>query len=388
MRSVALLCLLVLAACRPAPKPPAPPPPPADTSDFVPDTGTVVDTGTVFDTSEVGRDYLDSLRALKQHSSQGASARAFLPSAFLQGYAGRPFGAFNMVEQVGSRFLFDWGPAPLNATITSTYPGGVCSLIAFHRAAGTRVNLFMTGGNHGQYKTNGRFDPEKVKAKLLTYNRADIRTCVAAGVVDGTVTGNALVDEPEVSDWGYTSSGDGIITKPMLDYLALYAKQYFPTLPMGVNHGASGYRWRASERFQAVDYVNYQYRWDAAGSQGNPAIYRDVALKQSAYDGVATSFSLNLLVGGRPDRDGRWDCRDTGQFGISPIKYGLCLMTPDQIDNFGTVLGTAQVTNGSVCNLLLWKYDDDYFRKAGVVQALGSVATNLQGTSRGSCRRP
>lgn len=380
MRSLILCCLALTLACgrsERATPPSEPPPPPPDR-----DSGKVVDTSAVFDTSDLGRSYLDSLNQFPRHTLR-AAPRPLLGAA--TSYSGRPWGAFNMVELNGSQYVYDFGPAPYTATITATYPAGICKMIAFHRATGRRVVPFMTGGAHSQYKTGGRFDPEKWKSKLRQYNTAEIRSCVAAAVSDGTVIGNALLDEPENKDWG----GDGTITKPMLDYLALYAKQYFPSLPMGVNHGASGYLWRASERFTAVDYVNYQYRWDAARSNGNPAIYRDKVFAQSAYDGVATSFSLNVLAGGIPDRVGAWDCHGSGQYGTSNSVWPpLCRMTPDQLRQFGTTLGTAQLANNSVCALLMWKYDPDYFRAAGVVGALGDVADKTNGAPKGSCRRP
>ncbi len=298
---------------------------------------------------------------------------------------GRPFGPFGLMDTPTS---YVYGPSPFTTSIGANYAAGVCAQIATARASGIKLNLFLAGGAHSAYKTGGKFDLTKWKQKVATYNTSAIKSCIAAGVSDGTVTGNSLLDEPENKDWGWAGStfNTSYITKATLDGMALYAKGLFPTLPMGVNHGASGYNWRTTERFTVVDYRNFQYRWDAAGSQGKAEIYRDLALKQAAADGVAASFSLNLLAGGRPDRDGVYNCTGTDQYGIVrdlTVNTGLCRMTPARVKEWGAVF-----VQSASCGLLMWTYSDEYWRAAGVVDAFKSVATIAKAQAARSCRRP
>jgi hypothetical protein len=165
----------------------------------------------------------------------------------------------------------------------------------------------------------------------------------------------------------------------MLDGMVTFAKSMFPTLPQGVNHGATGYKWRTSERYYRVDYVNYQFvHWITSG---NVAAFRDAALARSQRDGVATSFSLNILGGGVQDKDGYYNCTGTGQAGKGPY-YPTCRMTADQVRNWGRALGP------SGCMLLMWTYDGAYMSKSANQQAFRDVAYTLSSKPRRSCRRP
>jgi hypothetical protein len=292
--------------------------------------------------------------------------------------SGRPFGPFGLMDSWTS---YVWGPAPFTTSIGANAPSGVCVQIATARAAGMKLVLGLAMGAHSNYKSGGKFDVTKWKNKVANYNTATIKNCIAAGVSDGTVIGNAMIDEPENTDWG------GNITKTMLDGMATYAQSFFPTLPEGVNHGAGGYRWLASDKFKVVDYVNYQYRWSAANSKGNAALYRDAVLAQSAYDGVATSFSLNLLAGGREDKsDGKYDCTGTDQYGIVTdltVNWGLCRMTPARVKEWGEVFVKSQS-----CALLAWTYSQQYWSAAGVVDAFKYVAGVAKTQTARSCKRP
>jgi hypothetical protein len=230
--------------------------------------------------------------------------------------------------------------------------------------------LAMTGGAHSNYLTNGAFDLSKWKARMDRFNTSAIRNAVAQGVSDGTIVGNSLMDEPEFKDWG------GVVTKPMLDGMASYAKQYFPTLPMGVNHGPGGYRWRATERYRVVDYTVNQYAW--VGSKGDLAAWRTAVLSQAALDGVTPAFSLNLLNGGVQDTDGTWDCSGTGGLGT---RVPNCRMTATQLDNWGSAL----VTSG--CALLMWRYDDAFVGRTDNKQSFADIAGRAASLPSKSCSR-
>jgi hypothetical protein len=294
-----------------------------------------------------------------------ASGTGSLPSEL-----GVPFGPFAFWS---TSTTIKWGPAPLTASIGANSPGGIVTQIAAARTMGHKLVLCMAGCAHAPVTTNNAFDLAKWKAVIATYNTAAIRSAVAAGVSDGTVIGNSLIDEPEHSSWG------GVPTKPMLDAMATYAKQYFPTLPMGVQMGGqASYTWRTAERFRVVDFTINQYSWRLFS--GDAAAYRAKVLAQAALEGVTPAFSLNILAGGVPDNDGTYDCTGAGQAGIG-VNGTNCRMTATQLRDFGRALGP------SGCVLTMWTYDANFFGRSDNQQAFRDVASTLATAPRKACRR-
>jgi hypothetical protein len=291
------------------------------------------------------------------------------PAFATSSYTGVPYGPFGLWS---SYTTVEWGPAPFTASHNYVDASGIVTFINSARNKRQRLVLAMTGGLSTRYTTNGKFDLVKWKAKMNTFNTATIRNAVAAGVADGTIVGNAMIDEPETKRWG------GNITKPMLDGMAVYAKKIFPTLPMGVNHGATGYQWRASERFYKVDYVMNNYvHWITSG---DVAKWRTAVLNQDARDGVKTAFSINVLAGGVQDKDANYTCTGPGQAGKGPYRP-TCRMTSDQARNWGRALGPYG------CMLAVWRYDDLYISKSANQLAFKDIASTLASKPRPSCRR-
>jgi hypothetical protein len=311
-------------------------------------------------------DPIDTPAAVTEDSSVAATTD---PAFATISYTGVPYGPFGLWD---SYTTVNWGPSPFTASHSYVDAGGIVTFINSARNKKQRLVLAMTGGMSTKYTTNGKFDLAKWKSKMNSFNTATIKNAVAAGVADGTIVGNSMVDEPETKRWG------GVFTKAMLDGMAVYAKNIFPTLPMGVNHGATGYMWRASERFYKVDYVmnNFVY-WITKGDVG---AWRTAVLNQDAKDGVKTAFSLNILGGGVQDKDGTYNCTGTGQAGIGPY-YPTCRMTSDQVRTWGRALGP------SGCMLAMWTYDDVYISKSANQLAFKDVASTLASKPRPSCKR-
>jgi hypothetical protein len=141
----------------------------------------------------------------------------------------------------------NWGPQPFTASTNYINADTLILQINAARNKGHRLVLAMTGGSSTDYTTNGQFDMTKWKNTMNRYNKTNLKAAIAAAVSDGTVIGNQLIDEPETAQWGT------VLTKPMIDQMATYVKTIFPTLPVGVNHGPPGYKWRSSERYTKVD---------------------------------------------------------------------------------------------------------------------------------------
>ena len=263
---------------------------------------------------------------------------------------------------------------PFTASQNFTSPETVVAMITNARAAKQSLILALTGGTVTQYSTNGAFDIAKWERRIDQYNTPAIRDAIAAGVADGTVLANSLIDEPETKKWG------GVMTKPLIDSMAAYAKRYFPTLPMGPSHGPNGYyQWRPTERYRVVDYVRNQYNWHV--TKGDIASWRDKVLAQARLDGVAVAFSLNILDGGETaPKDGTWTCPTETSAGRGTYEPA-CRMTATQIRDWGMLLGR------SGCALMMWRYDETAMTRPDNQQAMKDVAAALATTRRRACVR-
>jgi len=288
---------------------------------------------------------------------------------------GIPFGPFSLWSTSHLRPVVD--PAPFTASTNFTDASGIVTQINAARALGHKLMLAMTGGAHSNYITNGRFDLAKWKATMNTFNTPAIKAAVAAGVADGTIIGNSVMDEPEHGSWG------GVMTKPLVDQMGAYVKATFPTLPVGVVHGPNGYypdsqhSWRPTERYRVLDYVLTQYNWWI--TTGNIATWRDKVLAQAALDGVAMAFSLNLLDGGIHNSTTR-TCPIPLTGGTGTYSYA-CRMTAAQVRDWGLALGP------SGCALLMWRHDATFVSKPDNMQAFNDVAARLATSPAKSCRR-
>jgi len=240
------------------------------------------------------------------------------------------------------------------------------------RAKGVKLILAMTGGKHSNYLTGGVFDMAKWIAKMETFNTSAIKAAIAAGVADGTIVGNDVMDEPNVSGAGdgNTWGPPGTMTKARVDSLASYAKSMFPSLPAGVAHKHN--RFEPTKSYKVIDYINDQY--DAG--QGDVTAFRDAGLALARRDGHAIIFSMNLLDGGTVIPG--CPIPETGGVGT----YGdRCRATAAQLEQWGLVLGPAG------CGLTMWRYDSTFMAAADNQRAFKSVADRLASLAAKPCRR-
>jgi hypothetical protein len=322
-----------------------------------------------------------TFRLIAKESTTGAadtSAVTVVAASGVSTAVGIPFGPFGLWSSYTS---VKWGPTPFTTSQNYTDPAGIVTQIATARSMHQKLVLAMTGGPKTPYQTNGNFDLAKWKARMDLFNTSTIKSAVAAGVADGTIIGNSLIDEPEHALWG---TG---LNKSVLNGMATYAKQYFPTLPMGVNHGANAYyTWRTGERYTSVDYVQNNYVWYV--TNGDVAAYRDKVLAQARLDGVGVGFSLNILDGGvkiAGCTSGTACCPLTTTGGIGTFAGAggqNCRMTAANVRDWGRVLGVAG------CMMLMWRYDDAFASDPNNVQAFKDVAVALAGAPSKACRRP
>jgi hypothetical protein len=309
-----------------------------------------------------------ALHATSCGETDPTSSSVVAPTEPAVSYSGIPYGPYDLWE---STTALKWGPGPFTGSHDNAFlPTTLAQRIAAARSKGMRLVLVMTGGT-SEVITNGKFDLGKWKARMDRLNTSAIKKAVADGVADGTIIGNKLIGEPENPRWG------GVLTKAMIDEMATYAKKIFPTLPMGIGHGAPGFRWRSGERYKVLDWVVVQYAWGY--NQGNVTAWRDQVLNFARNNGVRPMFSLNILNGGVMDTTGTWDCPNTGGKGT---RTSYCRMTSEQVRTYGRAIGP------SGCALLMWRYDAAFMSKAANQSAFRDVGSLLKSKSRPSCRRP
>jgi hypothetical protein len=289
--------------------------------------------------------------------------------------SGIPFGAFDSWDVTTLKpytNAFTATVGPVNATM-------ILDLIAAARTKHMKLILAMTGGSHDKYMSiiNGvyQFDMVKWQGTMQTYNTSAIKTAVASAIADGTIIGNFVMDEPNVSGAGdgNTWGPAGTMTKIRVDSMCGYVKTIFPALPVGVAHGHNTFE--PGNSYRVCEFLLDQYVW----RKGDVTTYRDDGLALARRDGMSILFSVNLLNGGVPDRDGIWDCSGTGGMGTYAPN---CRMTPQQVRDWGILLGSAG------CALTMWRYDGAFVLNADNQQAFNDVRSRLATLPAKSCRRP
>ena len=283
-------------------------------------------------------------------------------------YTGLPYGPAGLWTMNKLNF----GPYPFTGSQNYINADTLILQVNAARNKGQRLVLAMTGGLSTGYTTNGQFDMTKWKNTMNTYKTTAIKNAVAAGVSDGTIIGNILVDEPETKRWGT------VLTKAIVDQMAAYVKAIFPTLPVGVNVGPPGYKWRSTERYKVLDFARYQYNWYI--TSGNVVAWRDAVLAQAKLDGLTPALSINVLDGGVKDPLGSWLCVDAGQAGTGTY-FPNCRMTPDQVKTWGKALAPYG------CFFMMWRYDQTYMSKTANQDAFKAIAALVATKPRRSCKR-
>jgi hypothetical protein len=305
--------------------------------------------------------------AVAPGESGGAERGAGRPNLAVA-YIGIPFGPFGL----WTLSRVEYGPKPFTGSHNYVNADSLIAQLNAARSKGHRLIVAMAGGPPKNYITNGQFDLTKWKNVMNTYNKPALKTAVAAAVADGTIIGDMLVDEPETKQWGTT------LNKAVIDEMAVYVKTIFPTIAVGVNHGPPAYKWKNTETYKKVDYAVYQYaHWVTAG---NLTSWKDAVLAQAKRDGVTAAFSINVLNGGKQDRDGVYDCigSEMGGFGTRPPN---CNMTPTQIKTWGKALAPLG------CAMLLWEFRAPVYSAAANLSAFTEIATLAASRPRKSCKR-
>jgi hypothetical protein len=260
--------------------------------------------------------------------------------------AGVTFGAYGLpLEQVGV-----YGGA--GRTVT---PSNVLTTVRAARQEDARVIIRMVVD--GVKNADGTFSLTKWKAALDRYGSVDL----ASFASDGTIAGHVLVQSPQnAKQWGGKT-----ISYATLDEMARYSRQRWPAMPTLIDAPAT---WLARNPvdWKHLDAASSTY----AASFGDAASW--VASQASAARGAGLGFlaEMNVLNGG------------TSASGIRGTTSGKYAMSASQLRNWGSTI----LAQNQVCGLVLARYDEGYFGRSDIRDAVRDLAVKASSRTARSCR--
>jgi hypothetical protein len=251
--------------------------------------------------------------------------------------AGVPFGPYGLpTSQMGS----------FSGSVRGATPATVLAIAEAARKAGARVVLRLAGSEVTD--AGGRFSLTKWKAALDRYAGVDLSSYVR----DGTVAGHLLVSNPQSAKlWGGRQ-----IPHATLEEMARYSRQRWSAMPTIVQAPPS---WLAgkSTPWQYLDASSVIY----SSSAGDVGAWVGKQATDANREGLGLLVGMNVLSGG------------TGASG---------LMSASQLRNWGSAI----LAQSRVCGLLLSRYDDGYFGRSDVKDAVRDLAEKAGNHAGTSCR--
>jgi len=231
----------------------------------------------------------------------------------------------------------------LNGALRNIWPKELLKELAAIKARGGKI-VVMFAGYEGHYKTNGYFDLRKWKARIDRYKGVDFSSYVR----DGTVIAHYLIDEPnDPANWRRKP-----VTPSMLEEMARYSKQRWPTLPTVVRVDPSYLG--SKHRYLDAAWAQYLHRRGPADDY----LRRVVADAQKR--GLGLVVGMNIKHGGRNKRP----------------------MSASQVKEWGSTL----LSGSYPCAFISWTYDKKYVSRSDIAGAMSYLAGKARSKSARSCR--
>jgi len=257
-----------------------------------------------------------------------------------------PFGPYGLPKSEMGSFT---------GALRGATPASVLSTAAAARKAGTRVVLRLATGD--VTNGDGTFSLTKWKAALDRYASLDLSSYVS----DGTIAGHLLVQNPHnARAWGGKQ-----IPYATLEEMARYSRQRWPALPT-IAHAPLSWLAGRTTPWQYLDAASVMY----SGSAGDAGAWVG---KQASAAGAAR---LGLLVGMNVLNGG------TSASGLAGTTQGKFAMSASQLRSWGSAL----VAQTQVCGLMMARYDEGYFGRSDVKDAVAVVGEKARTHAATSCR--
>ena len=238
----------------------------------------------------------NSLTDSPRHGEPTASTAAPTPRLLASALANTsPFGPVGLWD---TPTTVSWGPKPFTFSQNSNNPSSIVTQISTAAQHGQRLVLALARPTRTIPPAEGSTSPSgRAHERLQHHGHQErhggggVRTAPSSGTCSSTSR--------------RPSGGAGASTRGSMDQLASYAKNIFPTLPQGLNHGPPGYKWHTEQTYKVVDYVLYQYNWWV--TTGDVNAWRSTVLARAKADGVRPALA--------PERPGR----RVSRIGVVPV---------------------------------------------------------------------
>jgi hypothetical protein len=241
----------------------------------------------------------------------------------------------------------------------SISPSNVLSNLSAARARGGRVVLKLCKGKDSYVKNaDGTFSLSKWKSLVSQYRNVNLDPYIN----DGTIIGHYLIDEPHRAPrWGGKA-----ISYSTLEEMAKFSKELWPGLNTMVRVAPS---WLAGASFtwRYVDAGWTQYR----ATHGDAANWVKAEAAAASREGLGLVVGLNLLDGGN------------GSSNIRGTTSGKWAMSATEIRNYGG----AMLSVSAACAFFSWTWDDDYYNRSDIRNAMADVSALARRHAKTSCRQ-
>jgi hypothetical protein len=254
-----------------------------------------------------------------------------------------------------------FGPHGLPDAQMSSYTGAVrgadpqtiVATLTAARQSGAKVIVRLSGNDVSN--SNGTFSYTKWKAAIDRYSRVNL----ASYVSDGTLAGHLLVQNPHnAKAWGGQR-----ISHATLEEMARYSRQRFPGVTTLVHTQASYLASKTS--WQYLDAASVTYN----GSFGDAARWVGAQSDALGKARLGLVVSMNVLNGGTSASKLRSD-------------GGRYAMSATQLRTWGSTFAS----HAKVCGLVLARYDQGYFGRSDVRDAVKAVAGRAGARAQTSCK--
>jgi hypothetical protein len=244
------------------------------------------------------------------------------------------------------------------------------------RSGSMRVFLILVGAQRHYKHEDGTFDIDRWKSLVDEFRGLDLDEFVA----DGTIVAHQLVSEAKArSQWGGT-----VIPNHVLDEMARYSKEIWPTMPTVLRTDPSDLEEHAAAF--GVRWPGWTWRYlDAASARfldrkGDLEQFAASEQASARRQRLALVVGMNVLSGG------------DGSSGIASPRPGRWAMSPDELRRYGSTL----LERTKACAFEMWRYetpgstfeDFEYFRRPEISAAVAELAAIAAARPARSCRRP
>ncbi|MGH3065772.1 MAG: hypothetical protein ACRDOF_05655 [Gaiellaceae bacterium] len=243
------------------------------------------------------------------------------------------------------------------------------------RSQSMRVFVILVGAQRHYKNEDGTFDLESWKSAVDEFRDVDLGEFAA----DGTIVAHQLVSEAKArAQWG-----GAVIPNNVLDEMARYSKERWPTMPTVLRTDPSDLEEHAAAfgtpwpgwRWSYLDAASARYLTRKGSVEAFAAEEEASARRQR----LAIVAGLNVLSGG------------DGSSEIGSPRSGRSAMSPDELRRYGQAL----LLGTSACAFELWRYETPgsafenvvYFRRPEISEALRELAAIASQRPSRACRR-